>query len=54
MTCRWDDAMQEASTLGLPCPRPAGYGKDVRAYQRLCEQRRKQQRAAKSKRKPKS
>jgi hypothetical protein len=36
--CQWNDAMHDASTMGLPCPRPASYGKDVRACQRLIKQ----------------
>lgn len=34
--CQWNDAMYDASTMGLPAPRPAEYGKEMRAYQKLC------------------
>ena len=47
--CQWNDAMQDASTMGLPCPRPASYGKSVRAYQRLCVRLKAKRKAAKQK-----
>jgi hypothetical protein len=37
--CQWNDEMHDASTVGAPAPRPASYGAAVRAYQKLCEQR---------------
>jgi hypothetical protein len=52
--CRWDDAMFEASTLGLPAPRPKGYGKEIIAFQRACQKRKEKEAKKRNKRKAKS
>lgn len=44
--CRWDDKMFDASTMGLPVGRSAEYGKEMRSYQRQCEEQREKQRKA--------
>jgi hypothetical protein len=52
--CRWDDAMFEASTLGLPAPQPKGYGKQGLASQRAARKRKEKEAKKRNKRKAKS